>query len=170
MFWLYLLDPSGPICHSKPLFLCWFCLNDLSIDVSEVLKYPTIIVLLLIIFFMFVINCFMYLFGCSQVGFINIYNLYIFLLDCIVYDHTVSFVPFYSPCMKVYFVDITCYSGYLFTSICMIDVSLSLHFQSAYVLRSEMSLWQAACRWVLLFYPFCHHVPWLEHLVHVHSK
>ena len=43
-----------------------FCLDGLSIDVSGVLKSPTIIVLLMS-FFMFIINCF-YILGCSQVG------------------------------------------------------------------------------------------------------
>ena len=38
-----------------------FCLDDLSIDVSEVLKSPTIIVLLLISPFMSVKICFIYL-------------------------------------------------------------------------------------------------------------
>ena len=43
MFWIYLLDPSGPVCHSKPPFPYWFCLDNLSIDVSKVIKSPIII-------------------------------------------------------------------------------------------------------------------------------
>ena len=42
------LGLAGPLCHLKFVSLLIFCLVDLSIDVSEVLKSPTIIVLLLI--------------------------------------------------------------------------------------------------------------------------
>ena len=46
MFWIYLLDPSGPICHSKPGFPCWFSVwKGWSIlDRGGVLDSPTIIV------------------------------------------------------------------------------------------------------------------------------
>ena len=46
MFYKYQLDLSGLLCHLKLVFI--FCLDDLSIGVSGVLKSPTIIVLLLI--------------------------------------------------------------------------------------------------------------------------
>ena len=82
-----------------------FCLDDLFIDVSGVLKSPTIIVLLLISSFMFVIN--FYVFECSYFGCINIYNCYIFLLDFPFYYYTVSFVSSYSLCFKVYLSDVT---------------------------------------------------------------
>ena len=47
MLYKYLLIPSGLKCHFKPVIPYWFCyLDDLSIDVSRVLKSPTIIVLI----------------------------------------------------------------------------------------------------------------------------
>ena len=59
-----------------------FYLDDLSIDVSEVLKSPTIIGLLSISPFMSVHICFIYsIFRCSYAGCIYIHNCYIFFLD-----------------------------------------------------------------------------------------
>ena len=78
-----------------------FCLVNLSIDVSGVLKSVTIIVLLSITSFVFVIN---YIFECSHVGCKNVYNFYIFFLDCSLYDYMSFFVPCCSLCFKVYFV------------------------------------------------------------------
>ena len=57
-----------------------FCFDDLSICVSEVLKSPTIIVLLSISPFMSV-KCLSHVLRCSCVGCIDIYNCYVFLLD-----------------------------------------------------------------------------------------
>ena len=49
MSYIYLLSPSALMHHSGPVVsLLIFCLVDLSIAVSGVLKSPTIIVLLLI--------------------------------------------------------------------------------------------------------------------------
>ena len=48
------------MCHLSHLFLLTLCLNDLSIDVSGVLKSPNIILLLLISPFMFVSICLIY--------------------------------------------------------------------------------------------------------------
>ena len=68
-----------------------------------------------------------YIFGYSHFGCINIYSCYIFLLDCPLYDYIVSFfVSCYSLFSKVYFFwYMNCYSGFVLTSICMIDVSPS---------------------------------------------
>ena len=53
---------SGLMCHLRPVFLhCFFCLDDLSIEIRGVLKSLTITVLLSISPFMFVNICFMYL-------------------------------------------------------------------------------------------------------------
>ena len=54
------------------------CLDDLSIGVSDVLKSPTIIVLLSSSPFMCL--CLPYVLRCSYVGCIDIYNCYVFLL------------------------------------------------------------------------------------------
>ena len=61
-------------------------------------------------------------FGC------NIYNGYIFLLDCSLYDYIGYFyVSWYSLCFKIYFVWYKfCYPSFLFTSICMMCFSIPL--------------------------------------------
>ena len=43
MSWRYQWNPSHLMCHLRPLFSCYFLLDDLSIDESGVLKSPTII-------------------------------------------------------------------------------------------------------------------------------
>ena len=49
VFHIYQLSSSGLMCHLRPLFSNWFfCFDDLSVDESEVLKSPIIIVLLAI--------------------------------------------------------------------------------------------------------------------------
>ena len=59
----YRLSPTGLMCNSRPLFLYWFsvCLDNMSLDVSVVLKFSTIVVLLSVSPFMFVNICFIYL-------------------------------------------------------------------------------------------------------------
>jgi len=73
---------------------------------------------------------------------VHIYNCYILLLYCSLYHYIVYFcVSCYSLCVKVYFVQCKyCYPSFLFTVICMVKVFLSLHFQSVFVFRSEVSL------------------------------
>ena len=51
---------SGLLCHLKLVSLVIFCLDDLSIGVSELLKSRIIIVLLLISSFIAVSICLMY--------------------------------------------------------------------------------------------------------------
>lgn len=81
------------IYHQRPIFPCWFCLGDLTIDVSRVFKPPTIILLSLSSFMSLSICC-MYL-GDLMVG--ALAGL-IPLLLC----HT--FVLCCCLCFKVYFV------------------------------------------------------------------
>ena len=69
-------------------FLSIFCLDDLSFDISRVLKSTTIFVLLSIFPFMSV-NIFLYVFRYSHVGCIYDYDCY-FLLDWAL-DHHVAF-------------------------------------------------------------------------------
>ena len=54
------LKLSGLLCHVKFVSLLIFCLDELSVGVSEVLKSPTIIVLLLLSSFIAVSSCLMY--------------------------------------------------------------------------------------------------------------
>lgn len=58
MFDKYSLSLSGLGCHLSAVLI--FCLNDLSIDVSGVLKFPTITVLLSVSPFMGVSSCLLY--------------------------------------------------------------------------------------------------------------
>ena len=64
---------------SDTISLLIFCLEDLSIFDSGVLKSPTVIVLLSISFLKSSKIFFMY--GWSYVGCIYIYNVYVFLVD-----------------------------------------------------------------------------------------
>ena len=58
---LYISIMSGPMSLKDLVSLLIFCLNDLSFDVSGILKFPTIIVLPSISLFMSVNSCFIYL-------------------------------------------------------------------------------------------------------------
>ena len=83
-----------------------FCFDDLSIDVSGVLKSPTIIVLLSISAFMSV-SVFLMYWGSSNfyVGCIDIYNCYIFLLDWYLDHYVVSFLISCNLYFKVFLSD-----------------------------------------------------------------
>ena len=67
MSWKYQLSAPVPLCHLDAVALLIFCLEDLSIDVSVVLKSPTIIVFPSISPFISVRICRM-VFGCSYIG------------------------------------------------------------------------------------------------------
>ena len=80
-----------------------FCLEDLSIFDSGVLKTPTIIVLLSISILKS--SKIFSIFGCSYVGCIYIYNVYLFLVDSSFEYYEVNFwVSLYGPSFEVYFV------------------------------------------------------------------
>ena len=49
------------LCHSRSINLLTFCLEELSIDVSGMVKSPTIIVFLSVFPFMYATICFIYL-------------------------------------------------------------------------------------------------------------
>lgn len=62
MFYIYLLIPSGlNVSFHANVSLLIFCLDDISIQVSGVLKFPTIILMFSIAPFMSVNICFIYL-------------------------------------------------------------------------------------------------------------
>ena len=72
---LWMRSISSNVSFKTCVSLLIFCFDDLSIGVSEVLKSPTVTVLLSISPFSL---CFM---RCSYVGCIDIYNCYVFLLE-----------------------------------------------------------------------------------------
>lgn len=115
------------------VFILIFCLDDLSIDLSGVLKSPTIIVLLSISLFGSVNICFKYL-GALQMLYPLIgLTLYLYVMPIL--------VSLCGLCFKVCFVWYECcYSSSLLVSICMEYLLPSLHFQSEYVLTSKVSL------------------------------
>ena len=102
IFCVYLLISSGLMCCLRSVFPYRFCcLDDLSIDLSVVLKSSTIIVLLSIPLCLLL---FAYIFMCSYVGCINAYQCYILLVDSPLYHCVMPFFAFYySLCLKVYF-------------------------------------------------------------------
>ena len=62
VFHVYLLSTSGSICHLRLMFLFWFfCVDNLSINISGVWKSPTIIILPSVSPFRFVNASFIYL-------------------------------------------------------------------------------------------------------------
>ena len=94
---------------SKALFnitisLLIFCLEDLSIFDSKVLKVPYYNCVSVNIF-LEVIQDFLYVFECSYVGSIYIWNVYVFLVDSSFGHYEVTFwVSLYGPFSEVYFV------------------------------------------------------------------
>ena len=109
----------GPWSKASVSLLIFF-LDDLSIDVSGVLKFPIIIVLLLISPFMSVNIC------------IYVDEHYICFLYCSLYHYIMPFFVFYYRlCFKVYFFLIwLLLPSFLFVSICVEYVFPSPHFQS----------------------------------------
>ena len=137
MSWRYQWDPSHLMYHLRRVSLLIFCFDDLSIGMSEVLKSPTIIVLLSISPFMSVSICLMY-WG-TPVLRAKIFTI-VFLLDWSLDHYVVSFFISYNLLyFKVYFVWYAdCYSSFLLLPICMEYTFPSSHFQSICVLRSEV--------------------------------
>ena len=78
---------SSNVSFKTCVSLLIFCFDDFSIGVSGVLTSPTITVLLSISPFMTVSVCAL---RCSYVGCLDVYNCYVFLLDCSL-DHCVVF-------------------------------------------------------------------------------
>ena len=94
-----------------------FCFDDLSIDVSRVLKSPTIIGLMLISPFMSVSVCLRF----SYIECIDIYNSYVFLLDWSLDHYVISFLILSNLLyFKAYFLWYEdCYSSFLLLPMCM---------------------------------------------------
>ena len=103
-----------------------FCLDELFIYVSKVLKSSTIIVLHQLL---------PVIFSCSYIGYIDACKHYIHLLDWSLYRYTMPFWFFCCCCyrlyFKVYFVWYRyCYPSFLLVPICLKYCFPSLHIQS----------------------------------------
>ena len=122
-----------------PVALLIFCLKDLSIDVSQVLKSPTIIVFPSIYPFMSVS---IYVFSCSYIDWIYVDECAIISLYWSFYHNIVSFfISLNNLWLKVYFVWYECCNPcFLVISICLKWFFPSSHFQSVCIICSKMSL------------------------------
>lgn len=132
-----------------PYYFCLICISpfrSLNMCCIEVRYY-----FCLTLYFSFQnLKCLLFLFSCSNVGCIYIYNCFIFLMTWPLYHYTVFFVSFYSFWLKVYFVWYKCsYSWSLLVSIHIEYVFPFLHFQFICVLKSEVSFLFAAYSWIL---------------------
>ena len=127
---LYILVKSiwSRTLFNAPICLLIFCLEDLSIFHNGVLKSPYYDCVAVNIF-LEVLQDVLYVFGCSCVRCMYIYNVYVFLMDS-------SFDPVPSGCLfmalfwSLFCLNEFCYPGFLFLSICSEYVFLSFHFQS----------------------------------------
>jgi len=138
MSWKYQWDPSHLMYHLRCVFLLIFCFDDLSIDVSGLLKY-----LLLLCYFHFLLLCLLVLFLCFEVLLCWVhryYNCYVILLDWSLDHYVVSFLISCNLLyFKVYFVWYEdCYSNFLLLPICMEYIFASFHFHSMYIFWSEV--------------------------------
>ena len=139
-----------------------FYLDDLSTDVSEVLRSSSIIVLLSVPPFMFVSICFMCL--DTPVG----VCMYVCVLFCLLgglipLSLCNIFVSFYSLCFKVYFVWYKdCYHQSLFMSVCMVwntlfhPLTFSLCVTAVKWVSCRQHVYGSCC-----FYPFSHPIFWI---------
>ena len=151
------------------VFLLIFCLDDLSIGVSGVLKSPTIIVLLPISLFMVVRTCVMY-WGAPMFWCIIIYNCYIFLDWS--FDHYV--VSLLISCNSLYFKVYFIWYEYCYSSL-WFPFAWSIFFHPLnFSLYVSLGLKWVSFRqhiygsFFVSIQPVC--VFWLEHLIHLHSR
>ena len=88
---------------NNTISLLILCLEDLPIVNNGVLK--TLHEYVAVDIFLEVLQDFLYVFGCSYVGCIYIYKVYIFLVDSSFEYYEVTFwVSIYGPSLDVYFV------------------------------------------------------------------
>ena len=108
-----------------------FCLEDLSIFDSGVLKSPTIIVLLSLSFLKSSKIFFMYL-GAPMLGAYIFTMVYVFLVDSSFEYYEVTFwVSVYGPYLKSILFDMCIATpAFFFLSICLGNLVPALHFQS----------------------------------------
>ena len=142
-------------------FLLIFCLDDLSIDESVVLKFPTIIVLLLISPYMSVSICFIYWGAPMLVAYILIVAISSWsLCSTLLVSHNCL-------CLKVYFVWYEhCHSIFLWIYMYMEYLFLCPHF-----LYVSLGLKWVSCRQRVYGSYFCIHsvcIIYLKYLIHIH--
>ena len=114
----YILIATSLMCHLRPLFPNWFfCVDNLSTDVCEVLKLCTIIVLLWNS--PFICFCLLYIFSFLSIRYIYVNEYYIlFFIDFFVF--IMSLFVFYYRLTLLYFAWYEyCYTSFLFSSIFM---------------------------------------------------
>ena len=121
-FWCNVLKisiKSVLLCHRISVGLLVFYLKDLSFDVGELLKSPTITVFLSVSPFMSVSSCFMYLNMSFGWTYVNKYNILFFNWSFYLYIMS-FFIYLYGLCFKVYFVWYEyCYPYFPVISICL---------------------------------------------------
>ena len=144
-----------------------FCLEYLSIFDTEVLKSPTISVLLSISFFE-VLQDFPYIFGCSYFGWIYVYNVYVFLMSSFLEYFEVSFNVF----LWLLFWSLFCLSiaSPAFSPVHLLGIffsnpSLSVCVGLLFVGGSHVGSICVDHVFLSIQLPY---VFWLEHLIHSH--
>ena len=143
-----------------------FCLDNLSIDVSGVLKSPTIIILPLISPFMSGVICFKYL-GCPMLGASDLWMFYPFLGLTPLSLCNILLVSCNRLSFKVNFVWYEyCYPSFLFLYICM---EYLFSIPEGYIFRSEVSWRQYIDRSCFLSIQLPY-VLQLEHFIQLHLK
>lgn len=90
-FCICLLSLSDLLCQLKPLFP-YFCLDDLSTYISGIVKSPT-----LLYYFQYLpvkSVCIFFVYLCTHIECINIYQCYMLLLDLPLYHYVMHFFVF----------------------------------------------------------------------------
>ena len=137
IFCIYLLSLSDLLCQLKPLFP-YYCLDDLSIYISGIVKSPT-----LLYYFQYLpvkSVCIFFVYLCTHIGCINIYQYYMLLLGLPLYHYVMHLFVF--SCGLLFFKSvlsdmcITTSAFFLFPFSCNIFFPF-LHFLCMF--RSEMS-------------------------------
>ena len=124
--------------------------------------------------FLEVLQDFLYVFGCSYVGCIHIYNVYVFLVDSsFEYYEVTIWVSLYGPFFEVYFVWYEYCYPYFFFPVRLLGKFVSSPSLTVCIglLSWGGSLVGSICVGhvfflsIQLFYVF-----WLEHLIHLHLR
>ena len=133
MLWLILIKSFWPNVSFKAMVsLLTFYLVDPSIDVSGVLKALTITVDI----FLYVHQLLLYVFWCSHIGCLEVYDSYIFSLELSTYYEMSYFVYCYKLCFNVYFV----WYKYFYPSFKNFSWSICFYTFTLCVFRSEVDL------------------------------
>ena len=96
MFCECLSGLTGIVLFKSAVSLLIFCLDDLFIIESGILKSPTIV--------LYLSMCAFYVYGWSDIEWIYIYNCHIFLFSWLFYHYVMNFVSCDNFSLKVYFI------------------------------------------------------------------